>query len=46
LEGKIKHWFPDLSAADSDGLVAQLFQDGFVKESKEKELTFFRARRR
>jgi len=44
LEGKIKSWFPELSAADCDGLVAQLFQDGFVKESKEKELTFFRAR--
>jgi PIN domain-containing protein len=44
LEGKVKHWFPDLSAADRDGLLSQLFQDGVVKESEKKELTFFRAR--
>jgi hypothetical protein len=44
LEGKVKSWFQDLSATDRDGLVAQLFQDGFVKESEKKELTFFRAR--
>jgi len=44
LEGKVKSWFRDLAAADHDGLVAQLFQDGFVKESEKKELTFFRAR--
>ena len=43
LEGKVKSWFPELSAVDRDGLVAQLFQDGSVKESEEKELTFFRA---
>jgi hypothetical protein len=46
LEGKVKSWFQDLSAADRDGLVAQLFQDGFVKESEKKELTYFRARLR
>jgi len=46
LEGKVKSWFPDLAAADRDGLVAQLFQDGFVKESEKEELTFFRARLR
>lgn len=44
LEGKVKSWFEDLSAADRDGLVAQLFQDGFIKESDKQELTFFRAR--
>jgi hypothetical protein len=44
LEGKIKSWFQDLSAADLDGLVAQLFEGEFVKESEKKELTFFRAR--
>jgi hypothetical protein len=44
LEGKVKHWFPELSAADRNGLLTQLFQDGFVKESEKKELTFFRAR--
>jgi PIN domain len=46
LEGKVKSWFQDLSAADREGLVAQLFEDGFVKESEKKELTFFRARLR
>jgi hypothetical protein len=46
LEGKVKTWFPELSAADHDGLVAQLFEDGSVKESETKELTFFRARLR
>ena len=44
LEGKVKSWFQDLSAADRGGLVAQLFQDGFVRESDKNELTFFRAR--
>jgi hypothetical protein len=44
LEGKVRSWFKDLSAADHDGLLAQLFQDGYVKESDKKELTFFRAR--
>jgi hypothetical protein len=44
LEGKVKSWFQDLSAADRDGLVAQLFEGAFVKESDKKELTFFRAR--
>ena len=44
LEGKVKSWFPELSVADRDGLVAQLFQDEYVRESKEKELTFFGAR--
>ena len=44
LEGKVKSWFQDLSAADRDALVAQLFQDGFVRESDKNELTFFRAR--
>jgi hypothetical protein len=44
LEGKVKSWFQDLSAADRDGLVEQLFQGRFVKESEKKELTFFRAR--
>jgi PIN domain len=46
LEGKVKTWFPELSAADRDGLVAQLFEDESVKESETKELTFFRARLR
>jgi hypothetical protein len=46
LEGKVKSWFQDLSAGDRDGLVGQLFEDGFVKESEKKELTFFRARLR
>jgi hypothetical protein len=46
LEGKVKGWFQELSAADRDGLAAQLFQDGFVKESEKNELTFFRARLR
>jgi PIN domain len=46
LEAKIKSWFADLSAADREKLVAQLFQDGCVKESEKKELTFFRARLR
>jgi hypothetical protein len=46
LEGKIKAWFPEISAADRDGLVAQLFQGAFVKESEKKDLTFFRARLR
>jgi hypothetical protein len=44
LEGKVKSWFPELSAADRDRLAAQLFEDGFVKESEKKQLTFFRAR--
>ena len=44
LEGKVKSWFPDLSAADRAGLVVQLFECGFVKESAKKDLTFFRAR--
>jgi len=44
LEGKVKSWFQELSAANREGLVEQLFQDGFVKESERKELTFFRAR--
>ena len=44
LEGKVKSWFQDLSTADRDALVAQLFQDGFVRESDKNELTFFRAR--
>ena len=44
LEGKVKSWFRDVSDEDRNGLVAQLFRDGFVKESAKKELTFFRAR--
>jgi PIN domain len=44
LEGKVRSWFQDVSASDHDKLVAQLFQDGFVKESEKQELTFFRAR--
>lgn len=44
LEGKVRSWFPDLSAMQRADLVAQLSQDGFVKESEKKELTFFRAR--
>jgi PIN domain-containing protein len=44
LEGKVKSWFRDVSDHDRDGLVAQLFREGFVKESTKKELTFFRAR--
>jgi PIN domain len=46
LEGKVKSWFQDLSPADRDGLVAQLFEGGFVKESEKEELTFFRAQLR
>ena len=44
LEGKVKFWFQDVSVEDRDGLVAQLFEDGFVKESEKGELTYFRAR--
>ena len=44
LEGKVKSWFRDLPATDRAGLVTQLFQDGLVKESDKKELTFFRTR--
>lgn len=44
LESKIGSWFRDLSAAEREELAARLFQDGFVKESEKKELTFFRAR--
>ena len=46
LEGKVKSWFQDLSPADRDGLAAQLFEGGFVKESEKEELTFFRAQLR
>jgi hypothetical protein len=46
LEGKVKSWFQDLSPADRDGLVAQLFEGGFVKESEKEALTFFRAQLR
>ncbi len=44
LEGKVKSWFQDLSEADRHGLVTQLFEGGFVKETEKKELKFFRAR--
>jgi hypothetical protein len=44
LEGKVKSWFRDVSDEERNGLVAQLFRDGFVRESAKKELTFFRAR--
>jgi hypothetical protein len=44
LEGKVRAWFRDVSASEHQALVAQLFDDGFVKESDKKELTFFRAR--
>jgi PIN domain len=46
LEGKVKHWFPDISAEERGVLVRRLFEDGSVKESEKKELTFFRARLR
>jgi hypothetical protein len=46
LEGKIKGWFQDFSTEERSGLVAQLFRDGFVKESEKKELTFVMARLR
>ena len=46
LEGKVKSWFQDVSAADRAELVAQLFEGGFVKESEKEGLTFFRARLR
>jgi|SRR5450432_1018388 hypothetical protein len=32
LEGKVKSWFPDLSAGERAQLVQRLFDDGFVKE--------------
>src|SRR5258708_4625960 len=44
LEGKVKSWFSDISAEERGALAERLFQDGFVKESEKKELTFFRAR--
>jgi len=44
LEGKVKSWFPDISAEERGAMAERLFQDGFVKESEKKELTFFRAR--
>ena len=44
LEEKLKHWFPDLSAAERAALLQELFEDGTVKESEKKELTFFRGR--
>jgi hypothetical protein len=44
LEGKVKSWFQELSAAERAALTARLFQEGFVKESEKEELAFFRAR--
>jgi hypothetical protein len=44
LEGKVKSWFSDISAEERGALMERLFEDGFVKESEKKELTFFRAR--
>jgi hypothetical protein len=43
LEGKVKSWFPDLSAEKRSVLVQRLIQDGFVNESN-KEITFVMAR--
>jgi hypothetical protein len=43
LEGKIKSWFPDLSAEERAGFVQRLFDEGFVSESN-KLLTFVSAR--
>jgi hypothetical protein len=43
LEGKVKSWFPQLSAEDRGLLVQRLFDDGFVSES-EKSLTFVSTR--
>jgi len=43
LEGKVKSWFPTLPAAERDGLVKRLFDEGFVNES-DKLLTFVAAR--
>jgi PIN domain len=45
LEGKVKSWFPDLSAEDRTGLVDRLIQERFVTEAN-KELTFVMARLR
>jgi len=44
LEGKVESWFSDISAEERAASVERLFQDGIVKESGKKELTFFRAR--
>ena len=46
LEGKVKGWFQDFSADDRNMSVAQLFEDGLVKESNKKELVFDMARLR
>jgi hypothetical protein len=45
LEGKVKSWFPDLSAGKRAELVQRLFDEGFVKET-DKLLTFVSARLR
>jgi hypothetical protein len=45
LEGKVKSWFPDLSAGERAELVQRLFDEGFVKET-DKLLTFVSARLR
>jgi PIN domain len=39
LEGKVKSWFPDISAAERGALVQRLIDEEFIKES-EKGVTF------
>ncbi len=43
LEGKIKSWFPGMSAGERAKLLQQLFDNGFVKET-DKQLTFVSTR--
>jgi hypothetical protein len=46
LDGKVKSWFPELSAEERGGLVHRLILEGIVKESEQKELVFAMARLR
>lgn len=45
LQGKVKSWFPELSAEEREALVRRLFEDGLVSETN-KSLTFVMARLR
>lgn len=43
LDGKVRSWFPDLSAEERGALMQRLFDEGFVSESN-KTLVFVSAR--
>ncbi len=45
LEGKVKHWFPEVSAEERGALVQRLIDEEFIKES-EKGITFLMFRLR